>query len=340
MSEIPSDPDRACAADRERTARLLAEAMSGELAGPVDAHRLLAGARTRAHSLRRRRAVAATAAFLAVPALAIGANTWNLPGPGRTSPADAPSLGSAPAPVRSDPEATVPLPTRASVPVSTRASLTWPENSVLLVPDEAVLGGDSLGEGYRELEESDAEQDVRTTGISPCASLPGSEVLAVASRSIVIGQPDPDQSMPDEWFLHAATRVFAGSGAEEQIRWLRENISSCEPADGTMDTPLRVSKVSQDLNSTVLASRVGVSTRHPDSITVFAAVRVGRAVTGFTLFVPARVGDDAGTREEKALSTATSLLSLARTRLESSGLGPLSEQDPRLGGVSWSGTGK
>jgi hypothetical protein len=319
----PAGPDED---GHDRTARLLAETLAGDLAGPVDSARLLAGARTRAVRLRRRRAVTAVAAFLVVPALAVGLSTQFLPGPGAASPA-----GPLSSPVA--PEAMVPTLGLLPSSAAPRTSLLWSSDGTrVVVPQDAVLGEDSLGEDYQKLDESEGREEISTTGENPCASLPDSESLAVGGRSITIGKPDPDDPMPDEWSLHSATRVFLGHGAEEQILWLNKSLANCERAARMVSTVVEVKRV-DDEGTTVLAHGVGIDPRHPDSVTVYAAVRVGRATTGFALFAPARIGGDREERVTKALSTAMGLLSLAGTRLESSGLGLLSAKEIRLGGT-------
>ncbi|MDQ1293517.1 MAG: hypothetical protein QG608_1398, partial [Actinomycetota bacterium] len=231
------------------------------------------------------------------------------------------------------PDATVPTPSPPPSSAAPRTSLLWSSDGTrVVVPQDAALGEDSLGEDYQKLDESEDREEIRTTGKSPCATLPYSEALAVGGRSITIGKPDPDGSMPDEWSLHAATRVFLEHGAAEQIRWLNENLADCGPADRTTSATVEVEQ-SDDKNTTVLAHGVGIDPRHPDSVTVYSAVRVGRSTTGFVLFTPARIGEDRKERVTKALSTARGLMSLARTRLESSGLGPLSAKEIDLGGI-------
>jgi hypothetical protein len=322
----PAGPD---GAGQDRTARLLAEALAGDLAGPVDSAGLLAGARPRAVRLRRRRAVTAAAAFLAVPALAVGSSPQFLPGPGATSPAGPPS--SPVAPDATVPDATVPTPSPLPSSADPRTSLLWSSDGTrVVVPRDSAPGEDSLGEDYQKLEGSEDREEIRATGESPCASLPGSGSLAVGGRSITIGKPDPDDPMPDEWSLHAATRVFLGHGAEEQILWLNKSLATGEGVARRASTAVEVERV-DDEGTAVLAHGVGIDPRRPCSVTVPAAVRVGRATTGFALSAPARIGGDREERVTKALSTAMGLLSLAGTRLESSGPGLLSSKEIKLG---------
>lgn len=227
------------------------------------------------------------------------------PSPSQEATASASSTPATPSGTPSPRSAPRPAPQPSTSPTPAAAS-------GVSVPDGALLVGRDLTEA-RLGRDFDSGQylKVPTTATSVCRTEPLGLQDAVGGRSVQWSGPDVDPAVRGSWTLSNAVRVFSGSGAADQLRWLRRNLATCTGVWGPM-TAVRLDRPD---------AAMAYSTSTPGSVLVLAAVRVGQATSGFELFVPVARGADPAERVSLATATARRLLDTARQRLVSSGLG-------------------
>jgi len=339
----PAGPDR----DVER---LLSAALARDLGRPVDTQLLLDGARSRAHRIRRRRTVVASAlGVVLVAGVPLGLLRVGGPGllasrggdvaaGGPPSAAWSSAGSSSASPAATEPRLPVATATAATAPVGTSAvtsasSTTGPgvpvptgapasgtapyrlefKGAVVTIPETAVLqAGDLKSVPLLRINDLPALTAVSTDALTICPAQPSGRQDVVGGRRLDYAERS-DRS--DQWTVTTAVRVMKGDAAGRQLTWLQRNLVGCQ--GGYHLTAAATGSIRAD-GAVLGYQRAAVASAK--SVLVVGVIRQGRTTAEVLLQVPAAAAINDDTRLELALAQGRRLLQLAQQRLVSSGL--------------------
>lgn len=329
----------------DRLAALVAQGLADQSQHPVDVESLIAGARTSARRIRRRRTAtriaAAAVAIAAVPAGLGATHVFGTGGASVTAASQSPGLstfsGSAEAGGRGNtsggaaasaggdtPFVAGPSPSETALG-GTQVSgtgLSRDGSGQVLIPDAAVLQVSDVS--VVRLQPGSGADTVNPAGptANPVCAQPSTEVRAPAGARQVGYR---SSSGAAAWTLTTRVQVLAGGAAAAELDWLRRSMGYCASALRLSRAP--VAGVPGD--GVALGYQVGVGSQ-PHAVLVVGVVRQGRTTASVELVVPASAGGGDEARSQLALDQARHLLALADRRLLSSGLAPCAVTDPAL----------